>query len=782
MDREGLSLQARFEVSKKYAAANTAASKKDKGLILDQVVAVTGWNRDHARQQLRARLRQPKGRAIATIAVLDRRRAKPCRYSCDARKVLQTVWAASGGLCGQYLAASMADWLQQMAAEGSLIEGHGRYTTQVRAELIAMSAATIDRYLAPVKAKDPIRGKTTTKPGSLLRNSITIRKAGDEVEAEPGFFEVDTVAHCGPTLKGEFCRSVNFTDVYTGWVFTRSIRNNAHIHILSAFNAFITHIPYMVTGIDCDNGSEFINHDLIDWATHQKVFFTRSRPYKSNDQATIESKNNHLVRRYGFYHRYDIPVELDLLNQLWTLVYDRLNFLTSPAAFENTPDSCLFRGENHRRHNPGFAGTRQRAPRYSSPLAGRISQAWVGYWRCQSFGPAALQRSLPIYCLDTSPTEQRHSRPTSDAAGQLLRIPPQQALRLLECEPISHAAHVRHGATHPVVDAVALGHRVGPLHVVLHQPAQYRHHSFRLRHGLWAGVDALVVEASQFGERFGSERVEPDAAGGHRRFDHTIDEGGELFPTGTPGHLGNDGWELIDIDDARVDGVFEVVGAVRDAVGPTHQLALDGRRCWPRPGVVADPVEGLLAQIQARQHHIRTPGAVVVATLDEQIERVLARVPAGPVAAVVAERDGVDQRNVDADSPRHGDGTLCYLERVCESRALVIRRVHHHLRLPREPAEGRRMHDPVAVALETGAERVGFFWPCTVARPFSEGGVGVERAALHVLAEFTPALHVRGRSDVARGVGSDQLVAMPTHGVSPLFGPRQWLVHCLTLR
>ena len=328
MDREGLSLQARFEVTKKYAAAYEAASKKDKGLILDQVVAVTGWNRDHARQQLRARLRQPKGRATATIAVLDRRRTKPCKYSYDARKVLQTVWAASGGLCGKYLAASMTDWLQQMEAEGSLIEGHDRYTKQVRAELIAMSAATIDRYLAPVKAKDPIRGKTTTKPGSLLRNSITIRKAGDEVEAEPGFFEVDTVAHCGPTLKGEFCRSVNFTDVYTGWVFTRSIRNNAHIHILSAFNAFITHIPYMVTGIDCDNGSEFINHDLIDWATHQKVFFTRSRPYKSNDQATIESKNNHLVRRYGFYHRYDTPVELDLLNQLWTLVCDRLNFLT----------------------------------------------------------------------------------------------------------------------------------------------------------------------------------------------------------------------------------------------------------------------------------------------------------------------------------------------------------------------------------------------------------------------------------------------------------------------
>lgn len=321
-------MQARFEVTKKYAAAYESASKKQKGIILDQVVAVTGWNRDHARQQLRARMRQPKGRATATIAVIDRRRTKGCKYSYNARKVLQSVWATSGGLCGKYLAASMASWLQAMEAEGSLVEDQGRYNAEVRVELLAMSAATIDRYLAPTKATDPIRGKSTTRPGTLLRNSITIRKAGDEVETEPGFFEVDTVAHCGPTLKGEFCRSVNFTDLHTGWVFTRAIRNNAAVHVLGAFDHFIDQVPYMVTGIDCDNGSEFINHDLIGWAGDRKVFFTRSRPYKKNDQATIESKNNHLVRRYGFYHRYDTPAELNLLNQLWALVCDRLNYLT----------------------------------------------------------------------------------------------------------------------------------------------------------------------------------------------------------------------------------------------------------------------------------------------------------------------------------------------------------------------------------------------------------------------------------------------------------------------
>lgn len=321
-------MSTRVEVTKKYAQAYHDAAKKQKGLILDTVVEITGWNRDHARQQLKRRLHQAPGRASATIAVLDRRRTKPRKYSYDALCVLQYVWAIAGGICGKYLHASMLDWITSLENSGHLTDGHNRYSPDVRQELLSMSPATIDRYLTPARARDPIRGKTTTKPSTLLRNSITIRKAGDEIEAEPGFFEVDTVAHCGPTTAGEFIRSVNFTDVHTGWVHTHPARNNSATHILTAFNTAVTRVPYLITGIDCDNGSEFINHHLIDWAAHRKVFFTRSRPYKKNDQATIESKNNHLVRRYGFYYRYDTPDELDVLARLWPLVNDRLNFFT----------------------------------------------------------------------------------------------------------------------------------------------------------------------------------------------------------------------------------------------------------------------------------------------------------------------------------------------------------------------------------------------------------------------------------------------------------------------
>lgn len=142
--------------------------------------------------------------------------------------------------------------LDGLERHGELVHGRDRYSPVVRAELLSMSAATIDRYLKTAKAKDQISGVSTTKPSVLLRNSITVRKAGDEVEAEPGFFEGDTVAHCGPTLKGEFARTLNLTDVHTGWVFTRTIRNNANTHILSALRTALCGIPYAVTGLDVD--------------------------------------------------------------------------------------------------------------------------------------------------------------------------------------------------------------------------------------------------------------------------------------------------------------------------------------------------------------------------------------------------------------------------------------------------------------------------------------------------------------------------------------------------
>ena len=134
---------------------------------------------------------------------------------------------------------------------------------------------------------------------------------------------------------------MNLTDVHTGWVFTRTIRNNAHTHVLAALRKAVSEIPYAITGLDFDNGTEFLNKTVITWAGDAGIYFTRSRPYKKNDQATIESKNNHLVRKYGFYYRYDTDTERTVLNRLWKLVNDRLNYLTptrKPIGYTSTGD------------------------------------------------------------------------------------------------------------------------------------------------------------------------------------------------------------------------------------------------------------------------------------------------------------------------------------------------------------------------------------------------------------------------------------------------------------
>lgn len=173
----------RAELTSRYARAYRRAGKKDKGRLLDELVAVTGWSRDHARRRLARAAAAPRPGTGRQLVLRPRKQRAP-KYSQGATQVLQRVWAISGGQCGKYLVVAMPTLLVALEGHRELVVGRDGYDAMVRAELLAMSAATIDRYLAPARARDPIRGVSTTKASSLLRSSITIRKAGDEVEDE----------------------------------------------------------------------------------------------------------------------------------------------------------------------------------------------------------------------------------------------------------------------------------------------------------------------------------------------------------------------------------------------------------------------------------------------------------------------------------------------------------------------------------------------------------------------------------------------------------------------
>jgi hypothetical protein len=277
-----LSMATRREITKKYASDYAKSSKNAKGLVLDELVAVTGWSRANARRALStARKRKGPAKAVA-------RKPRGRTYGYDTLKVLISVWRIAGMPSGKYLAATMDLWLPKLQTFGEL--DANRLTPAVRAQLLQVSGATIDRLLRPTRDADRPKGLSATKAGPLLRNSITVRKAGDEHERAPGFIEADMVVHCGPTLAGEFARTLPATDVFTGWTENVAVRNGAHKWVLEATDEVVARLPFPLVGLDTDNGGEFINHALIKWAGEKDIYFTRSRPYKSNDNAHVEQK------------------------------------------------------------------------------------------------------------------------------------------------------------------------------------------------------------------------------------------------------------------------------------------------------------------------------------------------------------------------------------------------------------------------------------------------------------------------------------------------------------
>ena len=320
-------MAARKEITKRYARQYASAAKKDKGRMLDELVGVTGWSRANARRAITAAGKR-KGPARAAV-----RKPRAPTYGYDTLKVLIEVWTLIGEPCGKYLAPIMAPTLAQLEAFGELGKVAARLNQTVREQLLTMSPATIDRMLKPTKDARYPAAKSATRPGVTLRSSISVRQAMDEMEQAPGFFEIDLVAHCGHSLKGEHAWTLTVTDVFLGWTENIAIRNRAHSRVVAAIKEIAGRLPYAMVGLDCDNGGEFINHDLIGWCTEQAIFMTRARAHTSNDNAHVEQKNGDIVRKSAFRYRYDTAEELALLNELWGYVNLRKNmFLPTKKA------------------------------------------------------------------------------------------------------------------------------------------------------------------------------------------------------------------------------------------------------------------------------------------------------------------------------------------------------------------------------------------------------------------------------------------------------------------
>jgi hypothetical protein len=184
-------------------------------------------------------------------------------------------------------------------------------------KLLTISAATIDRLLAGERKKQALKGRSGTKPGTLLKHQIAVRTSSDWNENKPGFVEVDLVGHDGGDGSGDFCQTLDVTDVCTSWTEIQAVRNKAQVWVFEALTGVRKRLPFQMLGIDSDNGGEFINHHLYQYCQREQITFTRSRPNRKNDNCFVEEKNYSVVRRNVGYRRYDTPAELTTLNELY---------------------------------------------------------------------------------------------------------------------------------------------------------------------------------------------------------------------------------------------------------------------------------------------------------------------------------------------------------------------------------------------------------------------------------------------------------------------------------
>jgi hypothetical protein len=225
---------------------------------------------------------------------------------------LRRIWLILDFICGKRLVAIMGEVLRRLEFFGELKVDAG-----TREKLLQISAATIDRLLSAERRKHQLRGRARTRPGTLLKHQIPLRTFSDWNEKRPGFVEIDLVAHDGGIAAGEHLYTLNMTDVYSGWTEVQAIQNKAQVWVFAALKELRAQLPFALRGIDSDNGSEFINDQLLKYCRHQRITFTRSRPYRKNDNCFVEQKNYTIVRRHVGYQRLAGTEQLTLVNELY---------------------------------------------------------------------------------------------------------------------------------------------------------------------------------------------------------------------------------------------------------------------------------------------------------------------------------------------------------------------------------------------------------------------------------------------------------------------------------
>jgi hypothetical protein len=305
MEEFSMARQTKREYLRSIHRRYRQAKRKEKTAMLEEFCKVCGYNRKYAIWLLS----RPLSNA-APRRVVSRRSAT---YSQASIGVLSRVWEASGYLCSQRLKAALPQWL-------TWIQKHFELSKELEKQLLTISARQMDRRLFPHKRTVKRRLYGTTRPGSLLKQMIPIKTDHWDVTL-PGYLEIDLVSHSGASAAGEFIYTLDCVDIATGWVERQAVMGKAQLGIVAALKQIERRLPFPLCGIDSDNGSEFINTHLFNFCQQRPktsgVQFTRSRPYKKDDNAHVEQKNWTHVRKLLGWDRYDSVQALKRINELY---------------------------------------------------------------------------------------------------------------------------------------------------------------------------------------------------------------------------------------------------------------------------------------------------------------------------------------------------------------------------------------------------------------------------------------------------------------------------------
>lgn len=298
-----------------HARYQRARNDAEKSEILDELCEVCGYHRKHAIRKL--------NRPLAKTKKKPRHKPRGTTYHAKVIGVLKVVWEAAGYPWAVRLKALLPLWLVWIRMRFALTPDQER-------QLLAISARQIDRRLQSHKRELKRRLYGRTKPGTLLKHQVPIRTEHWDV-TEPGYVEIDLVSHSGSRTEGDFIYSLNLTDLFTGWTETRAVMGKGQRGVVAALDEMVAQLPFALKAIDSDNGSEFLNAHLVRYCQQRHLQFTRSRPYKKDDNAHIEQKNWTHVRKLIGYDRFDSPRALAAMNDLYACEWRLMMNLFQPS-------------------------------------------------------------------------------------------------------------------------------------------------------------------------------------------------------------------------------------------------------------------------------------------------------------------------------------------------------------------------------------------------------------------------------------------------------------------